>query len=134
MARRSRYPAQHRTCGLTAPPLSDYLRPNSPVGSNKSLHAPGLIDIEVAHTLRTYALKGELTEARGQSALVLLQRFPLTRHAHAPLLNRIWMLRYNLAAYDAPYVALAEGLDATLYTRDTRLARSAGHSARIELI
>ena len=32
------------------------------------------------------------------------------------------------------YVALAELLDAPLITRDGRLARSSGHSARIEFI
>ena len=31
-------------------------------------------------------------------------------------------------------VALAEALEATLLTRDARLARSGGHEARIELI
>jgi predicted nucleic acid-binding protein len=102
--------------------------------SNESLHAPHLIDVEVAHVLRKYALKGEITEARGKSALSLLQRFAITRHAHEPLLNRIWALRQNLTAYDATYVALAEGLDATLCTRDARLASSSGHVARVELI
>jgi len=102
--------------------------------ANESLHAPHLVDVEVAHTLRKYALRGEITEARGKSALSLLQRFPLTRHAHDPLLNRVWLLRHNLTAYDATYVALAEGLDATLCTRHAPLSYSSGHHARIELI
>ncbi|MEP6832470.1 MAG: type II toxin-antitoxin system VapC family toxin [Gemmatimonas sp.] len=99
---------------------------------NQSLHAPHLIDVEVAHVLRRYALRGEITDARGKSALALLQRFPLTRHPHEPLLNRMWALRQNVTAYDAAYVALAEGLSATLYTRDAALASSSGHQARIE--
>ncbi|MEO7360302.1 MAG: type II toxin-antitoxin system VapC family toxin [Gemmatimonadaceae bacterium] len=102
--------------------------------TNESLHAPHLIDVEVAHVLRKYALRGELTETRGKSAMVLLQRFPITRHAHEPLLSRIWKLRDNLSAYDATYVALAEGLDATLVTRDAPLSSSSGHMARIELM
>lgn len=102
--------------------------------ANDSLHVPHLLDVEVAHTLRKYALRNEITEARGKSALALLQRFPLTRHAHDPLLHRVWMLRHNLSAYDATYVALAEGLGATLCTRDRPLSSSSGHSARIELI
>lgn len=44
------------------------------------------------------------------------------------------MLRHNLSAYDATYVALAEGLDATLCARDAPLSLSAGHNARIQLI
>jgi predicted nucleic acid-binding protein len=35
-------------------------------------------------------------------------------HAHLDLLDRVWQLRENLAAYDALYVALAEALAATL--------------------
>lgn len=101
---------------------------------NESVHAPHLIDVEVAHVLRKYTLRRELSEVRGKSALALFQRFPITRHAHDALLQRMWMLRHNLSAYDAAYVALAEGLDATLCTRDARLASSNGHSARIELI
>lgn len=102
--------------------------------SGDSLHAPHLIDVEVAHVLRRYALRGELTETRGRSALALLQRLPIARHAHDSLLQRMWTLRQNLSAYDAAYIALAEGLEATLFTRDAPLARSSGHHARIELI
>jgi predicted nucleic acid-binding protein len=47
---------------------------------------------------------------------------------------RIWALRHNLTAYDAAYVALAEALQATLVTRDTRLAASLGHWANIALV
>ena len=101
---------------------------------NEPVHAPHLIDVEVAHVLRKYTLRGELSDARGKLALALLQRFPITRHAHDALLQRIWMLRHNLSAYDAAYVALAEGLGATLCTRVAPLASSKGHGARIELV
>ena len=43
-------------------------------------------------------------------------------------------LRHNLTAYDAVYVALAEVLDAALVTRDPRLAATARHHARVELV
>jgi predicted nucleic acid-binding protein len=42
---------------------------------------------------------------------------------------RIWELRYNLTAYDACYVALAEALDAPLLTCDRALASAPGHRA-----
>lgn len=103
-------------------------------GGAESLHAPHLIDVEVAHVLQRYTLRGELSDARGKLALTLLQQFPLTRHSHDVLLQRAWMLRQNLSAYEAAYVALAEGLDATLCTRDVRLSSSTGHSARVELV
>jgi predicted nucleic acid-binding protein len=36
--------------------------------------------------------------------------------------------------YDAMYIALAEALDATVVTCDTRLAKAPGHRARIETV
>lgn len=89
---------------------------------NETLHAPHLIDIEVAQVLRRFVLRGEVKAERAQQALEMMAEFPLTRYDHEPLLGRIWELRENLTAYDAAYVALAEGLDATLVTRDRTLA------------
>jgi predicted nucleic acid-binding protein len=67
-------------------------------------------------------------------ALDLFSKFPITRYSHEPLMPRIWALRSNLTAYDAAYVALAEGLGATMLTRDERLARAPGNRATLELI
>jgi predicted nucleic acid-binding protein len=64
----------------------------------------------------------------------ILRAFPIERHPHEPLLERVLALRQNISAYDAMYVALAELLNAPLITRDARLARSSGHTARIEFI
>ena len=100
----------------------------------ESLHAPYLIDVEVANVIRRYAARGEVSDARGSEALDDLIDFPMHRHPHLGLLSRIWELRRNLSAYDAAYVALAELLDAPLVTLDRRLAASAGHRARIDLL
>ena len=59
---------------------------------------------------------------------------PVIRYSHRALIVRVWQLRQNLTAYDAAYVALAEALAVPLLTRDAPLARSSGHSARIEYI
>jgi predicted nucleic acid-binding protein len=64
----------------------------------------------------------------------MLERLALRRWSHGPLRRRAWALRTNLTAYDAAYVVLAEGLACALVTRDGRLARSAGHHARIEIL
>lgn len=96
------------------------------------LHAPHLLDVEIAHALRRYALSKILSADRCQRALATLSDFPLYLHPHEHLLSRIWELRDNLSAYDAAYVALAETLVAPLVTHDQRLANSAGHRARIE--
>jgi len=100
----------------------------------QTLHAPHLADVEVAHVLRRYCLKGAISPWRGQAALEALAEMPLTRHRHPPFLPRIWELRNNLSAYDAAYVALAEFLEAPLITRDGALARSSGHTAVVELV
>jgi predicted nucleic acid-binding protein len=104
------------------------------LGGGETLAAPALLDIEVVQVLRRYVLRGEIAPLHGQTAMSLLGRFPIRRHGHGPLLSRVWELRENITAYDAAYVALAEGLGATLVTRDARLARSAGHTAVIELV
>lgn len=100
----------------------------------QTLHAPHLLDVEVAQVVRRYAASGEIDSARGRSALADLADLPLRRYPHDFLLPRIWELRNNLTAYDAAYVALAEALDAPLLTRDRRLAGAAGHRTAIEVV
>ena len=98
------------------------------------LHVPHLADVEVAQALRRYARDGDLDAAAAAVALEDLRSLDLQRHAHEPLLDRIWELRHNLSAYDAVYVALAEVLDTVLLTCDGRLARAPGAERRVELI
>ena len=97
------------------------------------LHAPSLIDAEVAHALGRLARLGVVDEGRAAEAVGFWGRMPVRRHHVSALLPRMWMLRDNLTAYDAAYVALAELLDATLLTCDAAIAR-APHGARVELI
>lgn len=100
----------------------------------QSLHAPHLLDVEVAQVIRRYAANGGIDDDRGRMAIADLADLPLRRYPHDFLLPRIWGLRNNLTAYDATYVALAEALNAPLLTRDERLAAATGHRARIELV
>jgi predicted nucleic acid-binding protein len=99
-----------------------------------SLHAPHLIDVEVAQVLRRYARSGEVDARHCRAALTDLTDLPITRYPHDLLLPRVWELRENLTAYDAVYVALAEVLDAPLLTHDRRVAAAPMHRARIELV
>jgi len=99
-----------------------------------SLHAPHLVDVEVAQALRRLVQNGELEQDDARIALENLRALDLERHAHEPLLDRIWTLRKNMTAYDAAYVALAEALDAIVLTCDGRLARAPGIGKRAELI
>lgn len=99
----------------------------------ETLHAPHLLDLEVAQVLRRYLLIGELDPERGSHALQDLSDLPLARYPHDLFLPRIWSLRLNCTAYDAAYIALAEALDAPLFTRDRALAAAGWHGARVEV-
>jgi len=99
----------------------------------ETLHAPHLLDVEIAQVLRRCAIRGDVDESRGREALAHLAGLPIQRYPHQVLLPRIWELRHNVSAYDASYVALTESLDAVLVTCDQRLANAAGHRARVRV-
>jgi len=62
------------------------------------LHIPHLADIEVAQVLRRYVRVGDLAAIDAAAALQDLRDLDLQRHAHEPLLTRVWQLRENLTA------------------------------------
>ena len=99
-----------------------------------SLHAPHLLDVELAQALRRYVAVHGLSVSRAEEALQDLMDLRVHRYPHTPFLLRIWALRNNLTSYDALYVALAEALGAMLLTCDAKLAAAPGHRARIEVI
>ena len=103
-------------------------------GESPRLHAPHLLDVEVAQVLRRHVAKGLVSEARGQTALEDFLQIPLLRYPHDVLLPRVWELRKNLTAYDAVYVALAEALEMPLVTCDANIAGAPGHRARVDVI
>ena len=102
--------------------------------SSESLHAPHLLDVEVAQVLRRYVREKIFNAQRGQEALEDLAGLPLSRYPHDFLIPRVWELRPTLTAYDAVYVALAEVLDAPLLTCDRKIASASGHSAKVEVV
>jgi predicted nucleic acid-binding protein len=99
---------------------------------SETLHAPHLLDVEVAQVVRRYAQKRAVTAARGKQILDDLADLDVIRYPHDIFLQRIWSLHHNLTAYDAAYVALAEALAAPLLTCDAGVAAAHGHTARIE--
>ncbi len=102
--------------------------------SRETLHAPHLLDVEVAQVLRRHVAAGTIAVSRAEVALQDLLDLRVHRYPHVLFLRRIWELRDNLTAYDALYVALAEALDATLLTCDGKLALAPGHHARVKVI
>lgn len=93
------------------------------LAQNVALAAPALIDVEVLQVLRRLeAMKAIRSDI--DSVLEMYYSLPIRRYQHESLLKIIWGFRKNLTAYDAAYLALAQVLDATLITRDKKLAKA----------
>jgi len=100
----------------------------------EQLHAPHLIDSEVARGLRRRVVAAQLSAAAGWTALDTWRRLGMTRYPAYVMLDRVWELRDNLSSYDATYVALAELLNCSLLTADNRLGRAPGVRCPILLV
>jgi predicted nucleic acid-binding protein len=94
-----------------------------PALAERELHAPHLIDLEVANAMRRWAMQGEMSVPDVQNAFDVFLAMSIHRHPHTNLLPEIWKLRHNLTAYDAAYLALARFLDAELLTMDEGLRK-----------
>lgn len=90
------------------------------------VHAPALVDVEVTQTLRGLLRAAKIDLRTAELGRVELKQLGIRRHLDADLLRRAWELRDVCTICDALYVGLTEALDATLITRDARLARGAG--------
>lgn len=90
------------------------------------MHAPTLVDVEVTQTLRGLLRGAKIDLDTAELGRGELPQLSVRRHPDVHLLPRCWELRDVCTISDALYVALAEALDATLITRDARLARGVG--------
>lgn len=111
-------------------PLRDRLR------RERFVHAPTLIDAEVASTIRglliTSKLTIRITLERAEQMLADYADLPIVRHPMQPLQAHVVALGNNLTGYDAFYVALAATLSLPLLTDDAKFARAPGLPAAIE--
>lgn len=104
------------------------------LNSEDLLVAPQSIDLEVLNALRRAAYQGKPARKAAAIAFANFGQLRIFRYPLSPLIQRIWQLRHNITAYDAAYVALAETLAMSFYTRDKKLAHTVGHTAKIVLI
>lgn len=102
--------------------------------SVEQLHAPHLVDAEVASGLRRRVSTRQVGDAAGWTALDTWRRLGIVRHPMVGLVDRVWELRENVSSYDACYVALAEGLGCVLLTADARLSRARGLRCPITVV
>jgi predicted nucleic acid-binding protein len=96
--------------------------------------APHVVDVEVFGVIRREHLRGRLDRTEATQAVQDLAAWPGERFGHRLLLDRAWELRDTIRGWDAMYVALAEALDATLVTTDSRLASASGPACSIEVL
>jgi predicted nucleic acid-binding protein len=115
---------------LTNGALADSIRSDLS-GRDESLIVPHLIDVEVVSAIGRLVAGRRIGSERSDRFLEGLAALPAERYSHTPLIGRIWELRHNFTAYDAAYIALAEAMDAVLYTSDQKLCK--GHRARVVL-
>jgi len=92
--------------------------------ADEELHAPALLDFEVAGALRGHALGGRLDQVRLEEAIDDFRGFRIERHQMTDLLAHILDLRENFTVYDATYVILARALEAPLVTADTKMSEA----------
>ena len=94
----------------------------------EELHAPHVVDLEVLQVLRR--------TRQSHDVVIDFLDLPIERYPHTLLVPRVWELRHNFTAFDASYVALAEGLggDARLLTSDRRLAGAVRKHTDVEVL
>jgi predicted nucleic acid-binding protein len=96
------------------------------------LAAPAVIDVEVLGVVRREEGRGQLDPTAARQAVDDLESWPAVRYDHRVFISRAWELRANVRMWDAFYVALAEALDATLLTTDSRLLGATGPQCRMQ--
>jgi predicted nucleic acid-binding protein len=93
---------------------------------SNTLAVPTHLHVEVSNVLRRGVLSGRLGPEVAALAHRDLVQLPVTSFPFEPLAARVWELHSTVTAYDAAFVALAEELDAPLWTLDRKLAGASG--------
>jgi predicted nucleic acid-binding protein len=101
----------------------------------RPVHAPALIDAEIPSVVRGLSITAkpevQISTERALEMLADYAGLRIVRHPMQPLQARAFEMRYNLTAYDAMYIALAESLGFPLLTDDGKLAAAPGHAADV---
>jgi predicted nucleic acid-binding protein len=101
--------------------------------ADNELHAPSLIDYEVASALRGHALGGKLGDERLDDAIEDFRALTIERYPLSAMIREVLDLKDNFTVYDAAYVVLAQALETPLVTADAKLtqARKLGVDVRV---
>jgi predicted nucleic acid-binding protein len=96
--------------------------------------APAHVGVEVISVVRGKLLGRKIGPVRAEDAIQALPNLVIDEVPIVRLVDRIWQLRGNLSAYDAAYVAAAEGLDCPLVTGDGRIAKASGLRCDVRVV
>ena len=99
--------------------------------AGETLHAPALLPYEFASSLTRLVEAGKLPAERVGPVWSTVRALPVTYHLLQETVPRVVEIGRQLgrrSAYDAAYLALAEQLQAVLWTFDGPLARNAAES------
>ncbi|MGL5828521.1 MAG: type II toxin-antitoxin system VapC family toxin [Angustibacter sp.] len=101
--------------------------------ADSEMHAPALIDYEVASALRGHVLGGKLGRRKLQDAADDFTALAVNRYPLATMMRGVLALRDNFTVYDGAYVVLAQVLEMPLVTADSKLveARRVGVDVRL---
>lgn len=102
--------------------------------AGRMMAVPEIFDLEIIQTIRRLNRAGAINRPRANAAIQIFLAAPVDRYSHVLLRDWVWALRENLTAYDAAYFALAEMLDAELWTRDKKFAAIRGHRAQVKVL
>lgn len=94
--------------------------------ADEELHAPSLIDYEVASALRGHAQGGKLTDEQMDAAVDDFSALAIERYPLSLMIRDVLDLLHDFTVYDAAYVVLAKGLGAPLVTADAKLSGARG--------
>ncbi len=91
-----------------------------------SLHAPALLEFEVANSLAIAKRRARVGDDDALKAMDGFTNLGITLYPLSPHFPKVLIYcdRYNLSAYDAAYVAIADEMKTQLVTADKRLFNS----------
>jgi predicted nucleic acid-binding protein len=101
--------------------------------ADEEMHAPALLDFEVASALRGHLLGHKLKPTRVEGALDDFMALRIERYHLTELLQHVIRLRSNFTAYDAAYVVLAQALGAPLVTSDAKLIEAKRFGVKVKI-
>lgn len=102
--------------------------------ADEELHAPALLDFEVASALRGHMLGGKLDPVRLDQAVEDFSAFQIERHQMTSLLGHLLDLRENFTVYDAAYLVLAQALEAPVVSADTKLKEATWLGIKVQIV